>query len=98
MAQGEAAASHRPAFSTDVSISFAAQVVIFGLSLMTTTVIARTLGPAGKGLYSLAILIPTMAATLASLGINYSTVYLIGQPPGGSPRHSDDDNVFAHGP
>ena len=66
-------------FTFDVSINFGIQITVFFFSSITSIIIARVLGPSGKGIYSLAITIPTMAAFLVSMGLNYSNIYLIGK-------------------
>lgn len=71
--------TYQPAFGIDVSISFVIQVLTFGLASVTSIIIARSLGPSGKGIYSLAIMIPAMAATLISMGIDFSNMYFIGK-------------------
>lgn len=54
------------------------QVVALGIGLATNIVLARTLGADGYGLYALAILLPTMLATLMELGVGPATVYYVG--------------------
>ena len=69
---------YRPAFAIDSLLNFSTQIVIFVLSLVSSIIIARSLGPQGKGVYSLAILIPTLIASIVSMGINSANVYFIG--------------------
>lgn len=71
--------NYKPEFGIDVSINFATQILIFCLSFVSSIIIARTLGPEGKGLYSLALMIPTMAVTFVGVGISYSNIYFIGK-------------------
>lgn len=72
-------ASYRHAFTIDSFLNFATQLSLFALSFISTLIIARALGPKGKGLYSLVILIPTLLANFLNMGINFSNIYLIGQ-------------------
>ena len=66
-----------PIFAIDVTLNYASLVLNFLLASITGVILARSLGPAGKGVFSLCITIPSMAAVLVSLGINSSNVYLI---------------------
>jgi len=45
------------------------------LGVGISVILARFLGPEGKGLYSLAMLLPTMIVALINLGVGPSTVY-----------------------
>lgn len=49
------------------------------LGLISTVIIARTLGPVGNGMYNLVVLLPTMLLTLLNLGVGTATVYYVGQ-------------------
>jgi O-antigen/teichoic acid export membrane protein len=69
--------SYRPTFAIDSFLNFSTQILLFGLSCTSSIIIARTLGPQGKGLYSLAILIPTLVASALNMGINNSNTYFI---------------------
>lgn len=52
------------------------------LGIAAAIVIARVLGPSGKGAYALIILVPTLLALLGNLGIGSANVYF-----GGSRKH-----------
>jgi len=52
----------------DVTVTFAANIFSTFLSLCTSIIIARVLGPTNRGLLGLAIFIPSIAATFCSLG------------------------------
>jgi O-antigen/teichoic acid export membrane protein len=71
--------NHHRSFLFDASVNFVTKILIFGISAVTSVIIARVLGPKGKGIYALIIMIPTMAATLSSMGINFSNIYFIGK-------------------
>jgi len=47
----------------------------FGASI----VVARSLGPSGRGTYALAVLIPVLVSQTLSLGLNKAAVYFVGQ-------------------
>jgi O-antigen/teichoic acid export membrane protein len=70
---------HYPSFSVDVSINFGTQILVFVISAFTSILVARALGPGGKGVFSLVIVIPAIIAQLASMGINFSNIYLVGK-------------------
>ena len=59
-------------------ITFSSQILIFVLGLATSIILARTLGPKEKGIYTLIILIPTVMLKLGSLGIEAANVYFTG--------------------
>lgn len=51
--------------------------LLFGLA--TAAIIARTLGPAGNGQYSVALLMPTFLVTFLNLGVSPANVYYVGR-------------------
>ena len=79
MTTSQSKTSYRPAFAIDSLLNFITQLLIFAFSLVSSIIIARSLGPAGKGLYSFLILLPTLIATVINMGINSANVYFIGQ-------------------
>ena len=64
--------------SKNSAITFSSQILIFVLGLITSVILARVLGPAGKGIYALIILIPAVMLKLGSLGIEAANVYFTG--------------------
>lgn len=66
-------------FTKNTLITFVTRIltVIFGVGI--TIIIARTLGPEGQGIYSLAILLPILLITFTSFGIGIATVFYIGK-------------------
>ncbi len=66
-------------FAGRVAGVFATKVAIFAIGLVTTFMLARVLGPSGRGAYYLAILIPTTLLTLGQLGIPSALVFLAGR-------------------
>lgn len=64
-------------FTKNTLITFAtrALVLVFGVGI--SIIIARSLGPEGKGIYSLAILLPALLVTFTNLGVNPATVFYI---------------------
>jgi len=59
-------------FSLRIVFQAVASLAGLGISILT----ARSLGPEGKGVLSIALLIPFFVATVASLGMNDATSYL----------------------
>jgi len=59
-------------FSLRIAFQFLAALAGMGISIIT----ARALGPEGKGILSVALLVPFFSATFASLGLNDATSYL----------------------
>lgn len=66
-------------FARDTALTLVARVIGFGLALLSSIVIARTLGPHGVGIYTLAILFPLLILTFTNLGIGPATVYYVAQ-------------------
>jgi O-antigen/teichoic acid export membrane protein len=62
-------------FAKNTTTTLLTQIIslIFGIGV--SVILARALGPEGKGIYSLAILLPTLVATFTNLGIAPATVY-----------------------
>ena len=60
------------------TITFSSRILIFVLGLGTSIIVARTLGPKGKGIYTLILLIPTVMLRLGTLGIEVANVYFTG--------------------
>jgi len=63
------------------------------LGIGTSVILARFLGPEGKGLYSLAVLLPTLIVTFMSLGIGPATVYHVARKDF-SPRVAFGNNLL----
>ncbi len=74
--------------SKNSTITFLSQILTFILGFVTSIILARTLGPKGKGIYALIILIPTLMLKLGSLGIENANVYFTG-----SKKYKIDDIV-----
>lgn len=60
---------------TSASLTLAARFGAFGFSLATNVILARTLGPEGRGVYAVAVLVPALIALVAQLGIGPANVY-----------------------
>lgn len=66
-------------FAKDTMLTIGARISVFVLTMLTSVLIARILGPEGKGIYALAILLPTIITRFTNLGIAPASVYHIGQ-------------------
>jgi len=60
------------------TITFSSQILIFALGFVASIILARVLGPSGKGIYALIVLIPALMLKLGSLGIEAANVYFTG--------------------
>jgi O-antigen/teichoic acid export membrane protein len=65
-------------FSKDSLITFLSEVLIFIFGFAASIILARILGPTGKGIYSLILLIPGLLLTFGSFGIESANVYFVG--------------------
>jgi O-antigen/teichoic acid export membrane protein len=65
-------------FTQQVGVTLITQVIGLFLSIITTAVIARWLGPEGKGMITLALLIPGMLSIFLGGGINVANVFFAG--------------------
>ncbi len=64
-------------FSTGVGITSISQVINLSLGVFSSVILARVLGPEGRGIYGLAILLPSLIVTFGNLGIGSATVYYV---------------------
>ncbi len=66
-------------FLKNVSVILLAQIITFLSSIASNILTARVLGPEGKGVLAIAMLIFSIIARFSSLSIEISNVYFIGQ-------------------
>ncbi|MGQ9631391.1 MAG: flippase [bacterium] len=66
-------------FVRRTAITFASRALNLVLGVATSVAIARLLGPEGKGIYTLAALLPALVVTFADLGVGPATVYYVAQ-------------------
>ncbi|MGO9127636.1 MAG: flippase [Terriglobales bacterium] len=64
-------------FVRSATTTFATRIVLMGLGLATTVVVARSLGPEGRGLYAVALTIATLGVQLGNLGLHASNTYYV---------------------
>ncbi|MFI5305042.1 MAG: flippase [Nitrospiria bacterium] len=55
--------------------TFATRVFIIGIGVVTTAMVSRILGPEGRGLYAIAIVISAMGVQFCNLGLHTSNTY-----------------------
>jgi O-antigen/teichoic acid export membrane protein len=60
------------------AITFSTQILIFAMGFVASIILARVLGPEGKGIYALIVLVPALMLKLGSLGIEAANVYFTG--------------------
>ena len=66
-------------FVKNTSLTLLARILVFPLNTAVSIILARLLGPEGKGIYTLATLLPMLIVTFANLGIGPATVYYVAQ-------------------
>lgn len=66
-------------FIRNVSMTFATKVALFLVGLVTSIVMARILGPEGKGLFSLAVLVAAIVFNSTNMGIGTGSGYFLGR-------------------
>ncbi len=62
-------------FKNNVSLTFSSNIFKFLIGIGTSAILARALGPEGKGLYALSLLLPALLITFSNMGIGPSTIY-----------------------
>jgi O-antigen/teichoic acid export membrane protein len=60
---------------SSTGLTLAARVAAFFFSLATNVILARSLGPEGRGVYAVAVLTPAIIGLFAQLGIGQANVY-----------------------
>lgn len=71
--------SRNNSFFRNSIMNFSSNILTIILGLLTTVIIARTLGVEGQGIFTLITLLPTMLMTFMNFGIAPATVYYIGR-------------------
>ena len=65
----------------NIMTTLSARLVLIAMSLISSVLLARTLGPEGRGLFALVLLLPELARTLALLGFDQSNAVYAGLEP-----------------
>jgi O-antigen/teichoic acid export membrane protein len=66
-------------FARNAAMTFATRVALVLVGLVTSVIMARALGPTGRGLFSLAVVTSTMVFYATNLGIGASSGYYLGR-------------------
>ena len=64
-------------FVRDTTITFGSRLFSLLVGIGTSVVLARALGPQGRGTYALAMLLPNMIVTFGNFGVGPATVYYV---------------------
>jgi len=68
-------------FFQKVAETFVTRIFLIGIGLITSVIIARVLGPEGRGLYAVAATIAAMGIQFGNLGLHASNTYYVAQRP-----------------
>lgn len=71
--------NRRPGFGREVVGTFATRVLVLMLGLVGTVVLARVLGPDGRGAVTAVLLYPTLLLTFFEGGFRQATIHALGQ-------------------
>lgn len=64
-------------FARGTTVTFSSGVLGLLIGAGTSVILARVLGPEGRGIYALAALLPSLIVTFGNLGIGPATVYYV---------------------
>jgi len=68
-------------FAQKVAETFLTRILLIGIGLITSVIVARTLGPEGRGLYAVAATIAAIGMQFGNLGLHASNTYYVAQRP-----------------
>ena len=68
-------------FVHKVMETYATRIFLMGIALVTTVVVARLLGPQGRGYYAVAAAIGALGVQFGTLGLHTSNAYLVAKQP-----------------
>lgn len=77
MSTGEPAPS--PGFARTAAATSVAHAALFALSLLTAVLVARVLGPEGKGAYTLVLLFASIFVFFSTLGVHQAAAFYLGR-------------------
>jgi O-antigen/teichoic acid export membrane protein len=66
-------------FAQNIAQTFATRLVMLGTGLATAILVARALGPDGRGLYAVAVAIGAIGVQLGNLGLHASNTFYVAQ-------------------
>jgi len=64
-------------FVQKVAETFATRILMIGLGLVTSVMVARILGPEGRGLYAVAVAVGAIGVQFGNLGLHASNTYYV---------------------
>ena len=64
-------------FVRKVAETFATRILLIGIGLVTSVIVARILGPEGQGLYAVAVVIGVIGVQFANMGLHASNTYYV---------------------
>lgn len=67
----------------NIVTTLSARVVLLGVALASSIALARLLGPEGRGLFALVLLLPDLARSFGMLGLDQANTVYAGVEPGG---------------
>lgn len=76
-----ALAAEEPRFIRHVVATYATQIAGLLISLVTTAIVSRILGPDGRGQYAVAMALGVMGVQACNLGLHASNTYLVAKRP-----------------
>jgi O-antigen/teichoic acid export membrane protein len=68
-------------FLRNVVETYATRVVLLGITLITTIVVARLLGPEGRGVYAVAAAVGSLGVQFGNVGLHTANVYYAARDP-----------------
>jgi O-antigen/teichoic acid export membrane protein len=68
---------------SNIATTLSARIVIMALALISSIILARVLGPEGRGLFALVLLMPELVRTFGLLGFDHANVVYAGLEPQG---------------
>lgn len=68
-------------FIRKIGETFFTRVLIIGMGLVTTAIVARILGPEGRGLFAVAVTVGAIGVQFGNLGFHASNVYFVARNP-----------------
>lgn len=64
-------------FVRKVAETFAARILLIGIGIVTSAVVARILGPDGRGLYGVAVAVGAIGVQFGNIGLHASNTYFV---------------------
>jgi O-antigen/teichoic acid export membrane protein len=68
-------------FGRKVLETYLSRILVMGLTLVSTVVVSRLLGPEGRGYYAVAVATGTLGVQFATLGMNAGNGYFVAKQP-----------------